>query len=475
MRHVLERRLAGFYSSLPGNAWTALPRAPARRELNGFDIALVCLFLIGVYTNYTIAISTNVPFPSAPSGIAGLILLWRRREAITTQGVACLIGVLMLYLTSMLCATDVGYLPRRTNGLIQLTYSLVIGYALFLTAQLATQRQFAGLFLTFSVVILVGCLLEDYGGLRPISDAARNVLYHRGIYENDLRDILLYHKVRPKFFASEPASVTFCYTIFTFLWFVTSRLRWKLLLYAALFGLGAFAMPGPTTLLMLALIPPYAILLANRQHGRLSFLRSARGVVLTALALIAFAVLAQTLYPARLKEIAAGNDPSFFYRVQGPALAAAEVLHHYPLAGAGITGEPFIEREVVTVYVGSPSYSEHWQVVTPATELLINYFWLHWIYLGLFWGCIMIAALTVWLLKLGVPSPAFVWISWAILGQAAGAYVGPGCWAVFFLTGAAALLHQRSAHLEEQTLERELPSIPVLGQRLSNISRPLSR
>jgi hypothetical protein len=106
---------------------------------------------------------------------------------------------------------------------------------------------------------------------------------------------------------------------------------------------------------------------------------------------------------------------------------------------------------------------------------LINYFWLHWIYFGLVWGCILIAALTVWLLKLGVPSPVFVWLTWAILGQASGAYVGPGCWAVFFLSGAAALLHQRSAQVEEQEAGRRLPTMPILGQRLSNIGRPQTR
>ena len=82
--------------------------------------------------------------------------------------------------------------------------------------------------------------------------------------------------------------------------------------------------------------------------------------------------------------------------------------------------------------------------MSPATELLINYFWLHWIYLGLRLGrdhhggdhragCVM----------LGVPSAAFCWAAWAILGQASGAYVGPTCWAVLFLSGAAAVLHQR--------------------------------
>jgi hypothetical protein len=82
-------------------------------------------------------------------------------------------------------------------------------------------------------------------------------------------------------------------------------------------------------------------------------------------------------------------------------------------------------------------------MVHPATELLINYFCLHWIYLGPFFGVVVIAAISLWLRVLGVPSPAFCWFSWAILGQASGAYVGPTCWAVLFLTGAAALIHQR--------------------------------
>ena len=153
----------------------------------------------------------------------------------------------------------------------------------------------------------------------------------------------------------------------------------------------------------------------------------------------AFIVLAQSLFPARLNEVMSGNDPSFFYRVQGPALAGLDVISRYPFAGTGLTGEPFFEREVTNLYLRSPFYSAHWQVVTPATELVINYFWLHWIYLGLIWGLIMAGAITIWLRVLGVPSPAFCWMVWAILGQASGAYVGPTCWAVLFLAAAAAV------------------------------------
>ena len=107
----------------------------------------------------------------------------------STASFACFIGVLLLYVISVLCATDVSFLGRRTNGLIQLTYSLTVGYGLFLAVTQASRRQIASLFLTFSLVILVGCLLENYAGLRPVSDAVRNVLYSKGIYENDLCDV----------------------------------------------------------------------------------------------------------------------------------------------------------------------------------------------------------------------------------------------------------------------------------------------
>jgi hypothetical protein len=415
-----------------------------------FDLALICLFLVGIYTNYTIQISDKLPFPSALSGIAGVILFWRRRHLITSAHVACLAALLFLYLISILCATNIEFLSRRTNGLIQLTYSIIIGYVLFLTVVQANRRHIAGLFLGFSLVILIGCLLEGHAGLRPVSDAVRKVLYSKGVYENDLRDVLFYSRVRPKFFASEPASVTFCYTLFTFLWMVVSPWRWKLVLYVGLVGLGLFAMPGPTLLLMLMLVLPYMLFLASRRAGRLHVGRFLAVTCVALLFLGAFIVLAQSLFPVRLEEAMSGNDPSFFYRVRGPALAAFDIFARYPIAGAGLTGEPFIEQEVTNVYLRSAGYSASWAIVSPATELLINYFWLHWVYLGLVWGVIIMAAVTGWLRALGVPSPAFCWTVWAIMGQASGAYVGPTCWAVLFLAGAAAVLHQRSQPQRER-------------------------
>ena len=424
--------------------WPAPPVTPAARQgLTGFDLALICIFMVGLYTNYTIAISDKVPFPSAPAGVAGLLMLWRRRKSLGGKSFAGLLLVLLIYVVSILVAPDIAFLPRRFNGLIQLTYSILIGYGLFLTVVQGTRQQIARLFLCAALIILVGCLLETYGGLRPISDSVRKVLYSRGLYENDLRDLLMYKRVRPKFFASEPASVTFCYSLFTFVWFVVSRWRLKLPLYVALMAAGIFAMPGPTLLLMLLLVLPYMLFLASRRNGRFNALHFAQVAVIAALFCGSFLVLVAVVFPERFQRAQAGDDASFFYRVVGPAIAGMDSLKNAPV-GSGLTGEPYIAEHVVNLYVKSPSYSAAWQMVHPSTELLINYFWLHWIYLGPFLGIVLIAAVSLWLRVLGVPSPAFCWCAWAILGQASGAYVGPTCWAVLFLTGAAALIHQRS-------------------------------
>jgi hypothetical protein len=427
-----------------------------RPGVYAFDLFLIVVFLLGIYTNYTILLAKNVPFPSVPAGVAGLILLWRRRGQIPQVAAKGFAIVMALYVVSILIAPEVKWLPRRLNGLIQLTYSIIISFALFLTVTQGSRKQIAILFLSCALFVAIGCLLETYGGLRPVSDAVRRVLYNRGLYDGDLRDILYYDQVRPKFFASEPASVTFCYTLLTFLWFVISRWRWKLPFYLSLFGLGILAMPGPTLLLMLALVVPYILFLASRRGGRLNLARLLPLAVLATISVGVFLVVASVAFPNRGKNARSGDDPSTFYRVRGPAMAGVDIMTAYPFAGAGLTGEPFIERRVTNLYIRSPYYSARWAVVTPATELLINYFWLHWIYLGIVMGAFVTAALTAWLLSLGVPSPAFCWIVWAILGQASGAYVGPTCWAVLFLAGAAAIMNQR-VEPDAPSMQRTVP------------------
>ena len=98
--YVLDRKVRVDFGPVDGKQ----ANARASLHLDWLDCALICLFLLGLYTNYTVQISAKVPFPSLPAGVAGLILLWRRRDQIQPKAFAWFIGVVVLYLASILCA-----------------------------------------------------------------------------------------------------------------------------------------------------------------------------------------------------------------------------------------------------------------------------------------------------------------------------------------------------------------------------------
>lgn len=413
--------------------------APNSR-LDWIDVTLVAIFLVGIYLGISLPITSKIPLTAAPSGFAGLIMLWRRRDEIDASHLAGLFGVLALYIASVLMAPDLSWLSKRFTGFLQLSYSLVIGYGLFLTMIRADRGQLARLFLGFCLFMLIGCLLESYAGLRPVSDAVRQKIYDSGVYDSDLRDQLLYGRIRPKWFTSEPSAVTFSYTLFGFAWLVLSRWRWKLTGYLALAGAGVVAMPGPTLLLMLVLVMPYELFVAGRVPGQpASVNRTIIVVVASALLLIAAGLVGSIVFAERLRSIDGGNDPSFFFRVTGPMLVALEIFKVYPWAGAGLTSEAFIMDLVLNVFVRSPHFSAGWDFAA-SPDILTNYFWLHWVYLGLIMGSVIAAAIGLWLRRIGVPSALFCFMVWAVLGQASGAYVGPKTWAVLYIAAGTATL-----------------------------------
>jgi len=412
---------------------------PGRLDL--IDTILVVMFLLGLYLGVSLSISEKVPLTCAPSGAAGLIMLWRRRDQIVPKHLAGLLMVITVYLFSVLSAHDYAFLSKRFTGLLQLTYSMVIAYAMFLTLRHGERRQIARILLVFCLAIVVGCLLESYAGLRPISDAVRERLYQTDqVYDADLRDRILYGRVRPKLFTSEPSAVTFAYTHFSSLWLVVSPWRRKFLAYLGLVGLALIVLPGPTLVLMIFLTAPYMVFLAGTRPGqRTSVSRTVAMLGLAGVMVTAAAVFGSIFFAERLKELADGRDASFFYRFTGPMLVAFDVFRHYPWAGAGLTGEPFITNDVMNVYMNSPAFQAAWRISRVA-DVLTNYVWLHWIYLGLVWGVVCIAAVSVWLRLLGVPSVLYCWVVWIILGQASGSYVGPKTWSVMLMAAAASIL-----------------------------------
>jgi hypothetical protein len=174
-------------------------------------------------------------------------------------------------------------------------------------------------------------------------------------------------------------------------------------------------------------------------------------------------IVGQSLYAERLRTFASGRDASTYSRIIGPMEVAFDGFKRYPWAGAGLTGEPFIEKDAISIYMQSGTFEPTWHF--RIGEALTNYFWLHWIYLGLVWGTITFIALTIWLRKLGVPSVLFCWSVWVILGQAAGAYVGPRTWTVLLLAAACAVLAARPATRSSPVAVRTvMPRYPALAE-----------
>jgi len=403
-------------------------------RVGAIDHALVLLALVGIYLEVAIRLSPTVPIPSFLAGIAGLTLIWRRRNDFSSRQFAALLSVVVVFLASILVAPGVEFLPKRFTGFVQLVYSLVIGFALYLTVLRGDRGVLSAMLLCFCLVILAGCILETYTGFRAISDMVRNRLYDRGVYESDLRDLLYYGTVRPKFFTSEPSAVTFSFSLFALTWFLITEHRYRMLVFTGLVAGGILIIPGPTTLLAAILAGLSLVILPDRGGGNRILRRLAlAGTALVAL--VAVGVLGSSVYAERIDSILSGSDPSFFFRILGPALVGLEVIWEYPWTGVGLTAENSAREMAMNVFVGSSAYSANWKFEN-MSEVLTNYFWLHWIYLGLIFGILALLAITFWLRTLGVRHLAFCFLVWAVFGQASGAYVGPKTWIVLMLTAA---------------------------------------
>jgi hypothetical protein len=435
------------FNARAGNRIIIGPRAPS-----AVDYVLILLFLVGIYLGAAAHLPGGIPIPCVVAGVAGLILLIKRAGDISERQFIPFVTILALYLISILFGPGEDYLREYFKGFIQLAYSLAIVYGFFLAASRLQRDQLARIFLWFCVFIAIGAALENYvQAFRDISDGFRQQVYSFGVYASDLRDQLFYGRIRPKLFTSEPSAMTFAYTLFAFAWYVLSRNRYKLLGYIGLIVIGYFLMRGPTLVLGMFLVPIYEFLLASRRGppwaARLDSIRVVSGLVLAAVLLTATVFVGAIVYQERIATIFNGGDPSFFSRIVAPLLTAHDVISRHPFAGAGLTGWEVIQTTVQQIYATAPGMQGF--KVDNAAFVVTNYFWLHWIFLGLFWGSVIIGAYTWFLHSLGVPSVAFCWIVWVVFGQASGGYVDPRTWSVLLMAATLAVIHDREARQED--------------------------
>lgn len=420
-----------------------------QKRPDALDSFLILVFLTGIYMEVAIYLSPTVPVPNILAAMAGFALLLRHPDWVEEKHLTALLVVILLFLLSALCAADISFVKKRFTGFVQLSYSLVLGYGAFIAMVRYDRERLSRLFLYFCLAILAGTALENYTGFRSISDTVREHVYNFGVYNADARDELLYGRIRPKLFTSEPSAVTFAFALFSLAWYLLTTWRGKIIAFVILIAAGYFLMRGPTLLLGLVLVGPCEVLQKVPRSGsssRLMPILAVGGFSALLLAMAAWAVT--SLYAERFNDIMQGSDPSFFYREIGPALAAFDSIANHPLAGVGLTGEDVFGDRLVRIFSCSSAFDPAWPMDGNAKSLN-NYFWLHWTYLGLGWGVGMIAAMSWYLKRLGTPNVALCWIIWAVFGQASGAYVSPKPWAVLMLACVMTTLRYREpAHPE---------------------------
>lgn len=419
-----------------------------KRVTAATDAALCTVYLIGIYLGVGLSLPGGVPAPCIVAGAAGGLLAVRHAADLHVGALAALISLLLVAFSSILAAGDFPLLGERFKGVLQLSYSIVAGLGFFMAARNVPRHSLSRIFLALTLAVLAGAMLETtVPAVKAASDAFRAAVFDSGVYAADRRDIALYGLVRPKVLTSEPSFVAFGYTLFAFGWYVLSRMPGKALVFVGLLGTGYLFVRGPAILMGVAVVPLYEVLLASRRGG--SERRAISGsqaliacVVAGAVAVVG-AILGWEVLSTRIESMLAGRDPSAFARLIAPAIMAWETILDHPVAGVGLTGWEALDGRVAQLYATSEFLALDVQF-DGAAHSLTNYFWSLWIFMGLVFGAAMAAAMTGMLRAVGVPSLLFCWGVWILFGQAAGGFVGPRTWAVFFVVAVVSILHEKA-------------------------------
>lgn len=405
--------------------------------------ALVFLYLVGIYTHVTVFVAPGIPWPAAAAGLAGILLFIKNAYRIHIRHVAPIFLFVLIGLFSMLFAPDsISLLGERAQSLLLLTYSLVVGYGLYLELVQWRRGKVARLFFVVSTLILIGCALENFTAFGAISDSFRGAVFpEEFLYVANLRDQSLFGMVRPKLFTAEPSFVAIFFVFSITIWLVLSASPLRFVSYFLFLAVGLFLIRSPV--LLIGAVTGGAACFAPASSGpRAVGAASLNKIVLVGLALgvgaVFLYVALTTVLSERLDVILSGSDDSFTIRVIAPIVIAWETITRYPFFGAGIGGREAILDIILQTYLPIVVRLDHiyYKLVYGITSV----FWLHWIFFGLVGGSLALLAIVKLMRCLGggpLMFPAIVILSFS---HTMGAYVGPRFWSIFFIVLAATYL-----------------------------------
>ena len=424
---------------------TAQP-APADR-IDAGRYLLVALHIVGVYLAVPLRFPGGFEFPVATMLFTVPLLLAINLPRVRSQHLYPMIALVgVAFLTVVFAPQAAEFFGSRFKGLVQWTWSMVGAYALFLELSRWSRAEFARLLGGASVAILVGCVLENYGGLRGVSNTFRHLVFVSVQYEWLSRDYEIVGMLRPRLFTSEPSDVGKFFAIVAFGWIALSTSRYRHATGAVLAMAGFFLIRSPIVLIVVPLQAALLVLGRPLATGLMPLSKPLK-VTLMLAALVAGSVIAVALLTARVQALMSGAEPSAVIRIAAPVIVAWEVIGVSPVWGAGISGTESISDIIVDAYTvfGLAKFAdpmltgEHMTVA----NLITNAFWLHWINFGLLGGVLAFLALVWWMQALGVRRKLLAFLVIFAFSQTMGAEHGPYFWAY------VALILSICRHLDE--------------------------
>jgi hypothetical protein len=426
-----------------GASATAVPseRVDAARFL------LVVLHLLGVYLAVPLRGPGGFEFPVATMIFTVPVLLAINLDRIRSRHLYPMIALVGIAMLTVVFAPQAGeFFGSRLKGLVQWTWSIASAYALVLELSRWSRADMARLLGGASAVILVGCVLENYGGLRDVSNVFRRLVFVSVQFEWLARDIEIVGMLRPRLFTSEPSDVAKFFTITTFGWIALSTSRYRHAMGPLLTIAGFFLIRSPIVLLV---VPLQAVLLTLGRPlatGPMPLSKPLKASVLLVV-VGAVTVVAAALLLARVQALISGAEPSAIIRIAAPVIVAGQTVLMSPVWGAGISGTESIADIIVNAYTlfGLAKFAdpmltgEHMTV----SNLITNAFWLHWINFGLFGGLLAVFALAWWMKALGIRRRLLAFVVIFAFAQTMGAEHGPYFWAY------VALILAICRHLDE--------------------------
>lgn len=440
-----------------------VPAAPAHADFlthaltPNQNAAIVAIHFVTMYLELSIYYGGALIFPYAGSSlvaVAGAIL---NRSAIKPAHISLLSIIILTVLLSALFASISGnvVLVEFLRSFAQFTVALLSAYSIFIVAVLSSPKRMVILFSLILGVIIVGAFSERFGPVRAFSDAFRALLYPKNLlYSADLRDVVSYGALRPRFLTREPSLVGIGAGLLVCMIFLLWRGPFLFKATGAIvvaFGC-IFIMRSPTILFFAAIVLYGGIGLRPTTAGRLSW------IYILAITIVFIATPFILIYGsgvAGVSDRSIFGGGSYVIRIFGPPLIWLETLQSDPLFGLGLGSFESLLPTARHAYAahGILALFPDLKDERDGSFLISNGFWEYWIFLGLAGGSIIIVALFRLFRSFGISYVAFPFFASVVALQTFGGISAYRPWHMLFIFAAIAFIverRQQSASPEHQ-------------------------